>query len=134
MSENTDSNTFTQRDLLQHLLQAAQHSVTREEMASQFTRGEQLSLERFEHAEKVTLERFEHAKKTTLERFDQSEKTALERFEQVDKRFELVDKRFDEIKLEIREQGKKHDRLSWAIFSGMLAILFKDVIVKTLGI
>ncbi len=108
MSENTDTNTFTQRDLLQHLLQAAQHSVTREEMASQFTRAEQLSLERFEQVDK--------------------------RFEQVDKRFEQVDKRFDDIKLEIREQGKKHDRLSWAIFSGMLAILFKDVIVKALGI
>ncbi|MDF1582797.1 MAG: hypothetical protein RQ733_07740 [Methyloprofundus sp.] len=112
MSEISDSNTFTQRDLLQHLLQATQHSVTREEMASQFMRAEQLSLERFEQAEKVT----------------------LERFEQVDKRFEQVDKRFDEIKLEIREQGKKHDRLSWAIFSGMLAILFKDLIVKALGI
>ncbi|MBE0469473.1 MAG: hypothetical protein IBX55_08225 [Methyloprofundus sp.] len=123
MSEISDSNTFTQRDLLQHLLQAAQHSVTREEMASQFMRAEQLSLERFEQAEKVTLERFEQAEKVTLERF-----------EQVDKRFEQVDKRFDEIKLEIREQGKKHDRLSWAIFSGMLAILFKDLIVKALGI
>jgi hypothetical protein len=30
----------------------------------------------------------------------------------MDRRFELVDKRFDELRSDIKEQGKRHDRLS----------------------
>ena len=107
MSTDPNSDTFTQKDLLQHLLHATQHSVTREEMASQFVQAERINKERFDQVDK--------------------------QFEQVDKRFEQVDKRFDELKWEIKEQGKKHDRLSWAIFAGMLAVFFKEAIVKTLG-
>ncbi len=99
MSEDLDPNNFTQKDLMQYLLHAVQHSVTREEMSSQF---------------------------------EQAEKMNQRRFEQVDKRLEQVDKQFDELKLEIKDLGKRHDRLLWAIFAGMLAIFFKDVIVKVL--
>ena len=88
-----DPNTFTQKDLMQHLLHATQHAATREEL--------------------------------------QSVKQDIDkRFEQVDKRFEQVDKRFDELKLDIREQGKRYDRLSWAIFAAMLAIFFKEPLAK----
>ena len=97
---NDDPNTFTQKDLMQHLLHATQHAATREE----------LQLVKQEIVADID------------KRFEQVDK----RFEQVDKRFEQVDKRFDELKGEIKEQGKRHDRLSWAIFAGMLAIFFKD--------
>jgi len=50
----------------------------------------------------------------------------------MDRRFELVDKRFDELRSDIKEQGKRHDRLSWYIFAGMLAIFFKEHLVKLL--
>lgn len=83
---NDDPNTFTQKDLMQHLLHATQHAATREEL--QLVKQEIVA--------------------------------------DIDKRFEQVDKRFDELKGEIKEQGKRHDRLSWAIFAGMLAIFFKD--------
>ena len=83
---NEDPNTFTQKDLMQHLLHATQHAATREEL--------------------------------------QSVK------QDIDKRFEQVDKRFDELKLDIREQGKRYDRLSWAIFAAMLAIFFKENLAK----
>ena len=121
MSEDINPNSFTQKDLMVHLLHTAQHSVTREEMANQFAQSEKVTKERFDHVDR----RFEQIEK----RFEQVDK----RFEQVDKRFEQVDKRFDELKLEIKEQGKKHDRLSWAIFTGMLAIFFKDVIMGIVG-
>ena len=52
----------------------------------------------------------------------------------IDKRFEQVDKRFDELKVELKSDiqllGNRHDRLSWAIFAGMLAIFFKEHLVK----
>jgi len=114
MPTETNSEQFTQKDLLQHLLHAAQHSVTREEMASQFAQAERANRERFDQVDK---------------QFEQVNR----QFEQVDRRFEQVDKRFDELKWDIKEQGKKHDRLSWTIFAGMLAIFFKDVIVKILS-
>ena len=91
---NEDPNTFTQKDLMQHLLHATQHAATREEL--QLVKQELVA--------------------------------------DFDKQFEQVDKRFDELKSElkgeIREQGRRHDRLSWAIFAGMLAIFFKDHLTK----
>jgi len=111
---NEDSNTFTQKDLMQHLLHASQHVATREELQT------------------VKQEIVADIDK----RFEQVDK----RFEQVDKRFEQVDRRFDELRSEIKaqgaelrsdikEQGRRHDRLSWAIFAAMFAVFFKDQIV-----
>ena len=84
-----DNNTFTQKDLLQHLLHAAQHSVTREEMIVQFSRAEKISHENFEQVDKMNAERF----KQVDNRFKQIE----QRFESIDKRFESIDKRFESI-------------------------------------
>jgi len=120
---NEDKESFTQKDLMQHLLHAAQHSVTREEMASQFVQAEQITKDRFDQAEQIT-----------KERFDQAEQITKERFDQVDKRFEQVDKQFVAVNVEIKEQGKKIDRLTWAIFIGMLAIFFKEPLSKVLGV
>ena len=86
--EQQDPNTFTQKDLMQQLLNASQHVATREEL--------------------------------------------LDVKSDMDRRFELVDKRFDELRSDIKEQGKRHDRLSWYIFAGMLAIFFKEHLVKLL--
>ena len=110
-----DPNTFTQKDLMQHLLHATQHAATREEL--QAVKQEIVSDidKRFEQVDK---------------RFEQVDK----RFEQVDKRFGQMDKRFDELKAELKSDiqllGNRHDRLSWAIFAGMLAIFFKEHLVK----
>jgi septal ring factor EnvC (AmiA/AmiB activator) len=122
--EQQDPNTFTQKDLMQHLLNASQHVATREELLD--------------------------VKSDMDRRFELVDK----RFEQVGKRFEQVDKRFDELRSDIKEQGnelrsdikeqgnelrsdikeqgKRHDRLSWYIFAGMLAIFFKEHLVKLL--
>jgi len=87
-----------------HLLYAAQHSVTREAMAGQFSQAEQINRERFGVINK--------------------------QIEQVNKQFGHVYKEFDGIKQEIKTSAVKHDRLLWALFTGMLAIFFKDVIIK----
>jgi len=105
MQSETDPNTFTQKDLMQHLLHASQHTVTREEMVAQFIQAEVINKERFEQSEKHSNQRFEQAEKHN-------------------------NQRFDKLTEEIQGQGKKHDRLTWALFAGMLAIFFKDYIVK----
>jgi len=89
MQQEIDPNTFTQKDLMQHLLQASQHAVTREEMVAQFRQAEQQSKERFEQVDK----RFEHV-----------ERQAKERFEQVDKRFAQIDKRFEQVDKQLEKQ------------------------------
>jgi hypothetical protein len=43
-----------------------------------------------------------------------------------------IDKRFDDLKSDIKEQSKRHDRLSWYLFAGMLAIFFKDQLATLL--
>ena len=96
---NEDPSTFTQKDLMQHLLHASQHAATREE-----------------------LQTVKHEIVADIDK----------RFEQVDKRFEQVDKRFDELKSDIKEQSRRHDRLSWYLFAGMLAIFFKDQLATLL--
>jgi len=96
MQQEIDPNTFTQKDLMQHLLQASQHAVTREEMVAQFRQSEQQSKERFEQIDK----RFEHVEQQAKERFEQVDK----RFEQVDKRFEQVDKRFEQVDKQFEKQ------------------------------
>ena len=105
---NEDPNTFTQKDLMQHLLHATQHAATREEL--QTVKQELVS--------------------DIDKRFEQVDK----RFEQVDRRFEQMDRRFDELKVELKSDikslGSRHDRLSWAIFAGMLAIFFKEHLTK----
>ena len=77
--EQQDPNTFTQKDLMQHLLNASQHVATREEL--------------------------------------------LDVKSDMDRRFELVDKRFDELRSDIKEQGKRHDRLSWYIFADRKSVV-----------
>ena len=98
---NEDPNTFTQKDLMQHLLHATQHAATREELQT--------------------------VKQEIVSDIDK-------RFEQVDRRFEQMDKRFDELKVELKSDikslGSRHDRLSWAIFAGMLAIFFKEHLTR----
>jgi len=59
MNTEVDPNNFTQKDLMQHLLHAAQHSVTREEMVVQFSQAERTAKERFDQAEQVTKGRFD---------------------------------------------------------------------------
>jgi len=111
MMIETDPNSFTQKDLMLHLLHAAQHSVTREEMANQFALAEKINQERFEMLNK--------------------------QFERVDKQFEqagkLSQESFSGLRLEIKALNTKYDRTLWALFSGMLAIFFKDFILGALA-
>jgi len=104
---NEDSNTFTQKDLMQHLLHASQHVATREELQT------------------VKQEIVADIDK----RFEQVDK----RFEQVDRRFDELRSEIKaqgaELRSDIKEQGRRHDRLSWAIFAAMFAVFFKDQIV-----
>jgi len=97
---------------MQHLLYAAQHSVTREEMVVQFSQAERIAKERFDQLE----QRFEQAEQLNKEWFGIAEKFNKEQF--------------NNLNFDIKGLSRKHDRLVWAIFAGMLALFFKDIIMK----
>ena len=122
-------------------MHAAQHSVTREEMTVQFSQAERITKERFDQLE----QRFEQAEQANKERFDKvdqrfslSEQLTKERFElaeQLNKeRFGIAEKfnkeQFNNLNFDIKELSRKHDRLVWTIFAGMLALFFKGIIMN----
>jgi len=114
MQQEIDPNTFTQKDLMQHLLQASQHAVTREEMAAQFRQTEQQNKERFDQVDR----RFEQVEK----RFEQVEK----RFEQVDKRFEKIDKQLErqyQATMGIHQEIKNQMRWNFGMLIGVGSLI-----------
>jgi len=113
MKLEDDPNTFTQKDLMQHVLHAAQHSVTREEMAVQFSQAEGVAKDRFNQAELINKERFD----LIQERLAQAEAVNKEKI--------------NELVADIKEQTRKYDQLVLrAIIVGMLVLFFKDEILN----
>ena len=87
--DNINSNEFTQKDLMLHLLHVSQHTVTREELK------EDISDLKLELNDKI----------------DRLDAKFEKQFEQVDKRFEQVDKRFDQIDGEFDKVASKFDKI-----------------------
>ena len=87
---------------MQHVLHAAQYSVTREEMAVQFSRAEGITKDHFDLIQ---------------ERWAQAEAVNKEKI--------------DELAADIKEQTRKYDQLVLrAIIVGMLVLFFKDEILN----
>ena len=111
-------NDFTQKDLMIHLLNVSQHTVTREEVKDDISNLDK----RFDSLETSINQRFEQADK----RVNSLEISINQRFEQVDKRFEQIDTKIDKL-------DGKFDKLQWFLVAGALIILFKEQILNLLG-
>ncbi|PIF04233.1 MAG: hypothetical protein CSA86_02625 [Arcobacter sp.] len=106
-------NDFSQKDLMLHLLQVSQHTVTRGELK------EDISLL------KQDIARVEA-------RFDKVD----ERFNNVDERFNKIDEKISNVKKELKEDiskiDKKFDRVQWLIVATILSVLLKDYVISLL--
>ena len=89
-------NDFTQKDLMLHLLQVSQHTVTREEVKDDISALDKKMDISFANVDK---------------RFDSLETSINQRFEQIDKRFEQVDKRFEQVDKRFEQVNEKLDRV-----------------------
>jgi len=100
------------------------------------------SKDRFDQTEQVTKgcfdqmdQRFVASEQATKERFNHLEQVTKERFDKIDQRFELAEKFNKELignlATDIKEQRNKQDRLIWAIFASILALFFKEYIMKS---
>jgi len=105
---NANANDFTQKDLMLHLLQVSQHTVTREEVKEDISKLDK--------------------------KIDRLEESMLKKFEQVDKKFEQVDKRFDKLEYKIEKVDAKFDKLTWLIIATLMSVFFKDYIFSILHI
>ena len=103
---NANPNDFTQKDLMLHLLQVSQHTVTREEVKEDISQLDK--------------------------KIDKLEDSMNKRFEQVDKRFEQVDKKIDKLDSKIDTISGKFDKIQWLIIATMFTVLFKDYLLSFL--
>ena len=142
IDKNIDPNNFTQKDLMLHLLQVSQHTVTREEVKEDISQidkkldKQEKSIDskfdkvdvRFDKLEKSIDERFN---KVDV-RFDKLEKSIDERFNKVDEKFNKVDVRFDKLDNKISKISDKFEKIQYLIIASILTVLFKDHIFSLL--
>ena len=105
-------NDFSQKDLMLHLLQVSQHTVTREELKEDIS-----------------------DLKNDIAKVDA-------KFDKIDDRFDKMDDKFDKkiskvetsLKQDISKVDNKFDRIQWLIIATMLTVLMKDSILSFLHI
>ena len=109
------ANEFTQKDLMLHLLQVSQHTVTREELKEDILQLDS-SLNR---------------------KMDQNEKHLDDKFGALDNKIDKVEanlnERIDKVDKKIDKLEAKFDKLNWFLIAGALVLLFKEQILKLLG-
>jgi len=101
---NLNANDFTQKDLMLHLLQVSQHTVTREELKEDIA-----------------------DLKNDISKVDA-------RFDKVDAKFDKVDARFDKVEDKISKVDAKFDKIQWLIIATMFTVLFKDYLISLLKV
>jgi len=114
-------NDFSQKDLMLHLLQVAQHTVTREELKEDIS-------ELKNDISKVD---------ARFDKVDARFNKVDDRFNKVDDRFDKVDDRFDKmndkiskletsLKQDISKVDAKFDKIQWLIIATMITVVLKD--------
>ncbi len=108
-------NDFSQKDLMLHLLQVSQHTVTREEL-------------------KEDISDLKHDIAKVDAKFDKVD----DRFDKVDVKFDKMDDKISKVEISLRQDiakvDAKFDKIQWLIFATMLTVVFKDYIFSLLSI
>ena len=112
-------NDFSQKDLMLHLLQVSQHTVTREELKEDIS-----------------------DLKNDIAKVDAKFDKVDAKFDKIDDRFDKMDDKFDKkiskvetsLKQDIAKVDNKFDRMQWLIIATMFTVLMKDSILSFLHI
>ena len=124
-----DPNEFTQKDLMLHLLQVSQHTVTREEISKIDDRFDKIDDTIKEEASKIDA-RFDKVDTTIKEEVSKLDATIKEEISKIDVKFDKVDDRFDKMDVRISKIETKFDKLQWTIVAAIIGIFAKDYILK----
>ena len=114
---NLNPNDFTQKDLMLHLLQVSQHTVTREELKEDIADL------------KNDISKVEARFDKVDDKFDKVD----DKFDKVEARFDKVDARFDKVEDKISKVDAKFDKIQWLIIATMFTVLFKDYLISLLS-
>ena len=135
IDKNIDPNNFTQKDLMLHLLQVSQHTVTREEVKEDISQIDK----KIDKLERSIDNRFNKVD----ERFNKLETSIDERFNKVDERFNKVDDRFNKLETTMENRftkldekistvSGKFDKIQYLIIATILTVILKDYIFSIL--
>ena len=128
IDKNIDPNNFTQKDLMLHLLQVSQHTVTREEVKEDISQIDK----KIDKLERSIDNRFNKVD----ERFNKLETSIDERFNKVDDRFNkletTMENRFTKLDEKISTVSGKFDKIQYLIIATILTVILKDYIFSIL--
>jgi predicted nuclease with TOPRIM domain len=127
------ANEFTQKDLMLHLLQVSQHTVTREELKEDILQLDSSLNRKMDQNEKHSDDKFGALDK----KIDKVEANLNEKIEALDKKIDKVEanlnEKIDKVDKKIDKLEAKFDKLNWFLIAGALVLLFKEQILKLLG-
>ncbi|CAA6810939.1 MAG: Unknown protein [uncultured Campylobacterales bacterium] len=120
--KDINQDTFTQKDLMMHLLHASQHTVTREEAKDNMENLNQ-KIDKVEQTLSLRIDKVEH-------KLDKVEQALSLRIDKVEHKIDKVEQT---LSLRIDKVEHKIDRLQWFLLAGILALFFKDYIGSFIG-
>jgi len=138
--ENANKNSeMTQKDIIQFLLQQAQHTVTREELKDEIRELKNDLINKIDASDKKTDDvKIDLTKKIDDVRDELNKKIDDVRSEIKDVRSEIKDIRSEikEVRSELKGDylylNKRFDRLTWYLVATIISIFAKDYIIKAL--
>ena len=110
-------NDFTQKDLMLHLLQVTQHTVTREELKEDISKVE-LQVQKLD---------------TKIDKVEENLNNKIDKVEEnlnikIDKLEENLNIKMDKLDSKISKIDAKFDKVQWLIIATILTVLLKDKI------
>ena len=118
-------NDFTQKDLMLHLLQVSQHTVTREEVKEDISALDN-KLDKLESKFEVRFDKINEKFDKINEKFDKIDK----KFEKINEKFDKVDGKFEKVYDKISKVDAKFDKIQWLLIATLFTVVFKDYIVS----
>jgi len=102
---NVNPNDFTQKDLMLHLLQVSQHTVTREEVKDDISQVDK----KLDKVESNIIERFDVKIDKVDAKIDKVEASLREDMHKLDVKIDKVDAKIDKVEASLREDMHKLD-------------------------
>ena len=121
-------NDFTQKDLMLHLLQVTQHTVTREELKEDISKVE-LQVQKLD----TKIDKVEENLNNKIDKVEENLNNKIDKVEEnlnikIDKLEENLNIKMDKLDSKISKIDAKFDKVQWLIIATILTVLLKDKI------
>jgi len=132
-------NDFTQKDLMLHLLQVTQHTVTREELKEDISKVElqvqklDTKIDKVEENLNNKIDKVEENLNNKIDKVEENLNNKIDKVEEnlnikIDKLEENLNIKMDKLDSKISKIDAKFDKVQWLIIATILTVLLKDKI------